>query len=218
MRQKLQVGVIGLGKFGRQFARTLVELGHEVVGIDSDPQKVRDAQNELTQVFLADAISEEALAQMGVRELTHVLISVGESIAASTMISMYLKEMGVPRVLVKATNRDHEKLLYKIGVDEVIIPEFMAARQIATRIAMPGFIEHLPFDKEMGVKEFTVERWGGKSLREINLPNLFNVQAIAIRRKDSDKYRFIPRANDVLQSGDVVVIIGDLLQLEKIES
>lgn len=218
MRQKLQVGVIGLGKFGRQFARTLVELGHEVVGIDSDPQKVRDAQNELTQVFLADAISEEALAQMGVRELTHVLISVGESIAASTMISMYLKEMGVPRVLVKATNRDHEKLLYKIGVDEVIIPEFMAARQIATRIAMPGFIEHLPFDKEMGVKEFTVERWGGKSLREINLPNLFNVQAIAIRRKDSAKYRFIPRANDVLQSGDVVVIIGDLLQLEKLES
>lgn len=218
MRKKYQVGVIGLGKFGLQFGRTLVELGHEVMGIDSDHQKVREAQNELTQVFLADAISEETLIQMGVKELTHVLISVGESISASTMIAMYLKEMGVANVWVKATNRDHEKLLYKIGVDEVIIPEHMAARQIATRIAMPGFIEHLPFDKAMGVKEFVVKRWSGKSLREINLPNLFNVQAIAIREKGSEKYRFIPRAHDVLQAGDVVVIIGTLVQLEKIEA
>jgi len=152
MKEKLQVGVIGLGKFGLKFGKTLVDLGHEVLGIDNNYERIAQAQNILTQVLQADATNKEALKQIGVGDLTHVLISVGESIAASTMITMFLKELNVPQVWAKATNSDHEKLLRKIGIDEVVIPEHMAAKQIANRIAMPGFIEHLPFDKSMGIK------------------------------------------------------------------
>lgn len=218
MKERYQVGVIGLGKFGFQFGRTLVDLGHEVLGIDSDPQKVRNAQSVLTQVFQADAIDKESLGQMGVRDLTYVLVSVGDSIAASTMICMYLKELGVERVCAKAITKDHEKLLYKVGVDEVVIPEHMAAKQIATRVAMPGFIEHLPFDKSVGVKEFVVEKWAGQTLREINLTNRFGVQVIALKENGTVGYRFIPKADEVLRGGDVVVILGAVAQLEKIES
>lgn len=144
MNRTLQAGVIGLGKFGYKFGKTLMELGHTVVGIDVDPDNIKRAQHVFSQVFQADATDKKSLDQMGVGDLTHVLVSVGDSIAASAMISMYLKELGVPVVWVKAINGDHEKLLQKIGVDEVVMPEHLAAKQLANRMAIPGFIELLP--------------------------------------------------------------------------
>ena len=213
---KLQIGIIGLGKFGLKFGQTLVSLGHEVLGIETDPDKVKNAQHILTQVFLTDAMSREALEQIRIQDLEHVLVSVGDSIAASVMITMYLKELGVPKVWAKAINKDHEKLLYKIGADEVVIPEFMAAKQIASRIAMPGFIEYLSFDRSMAVKEFTVKRWAGKSLIELNLTNTFGIQVIAVRRSGSKRYEYIPKADELFQEGDNFVAIGKIAQMTKI--
>ncbi|CAK8716717.1 MAG: trk system potassium uptake protein TrkA [Candidatus Electronema aureum] len=213
---KLQIGIVGLGKFGLKFGQTLVALGHEVLGVESDPEKVKNAQHILTQVFQTDAMSREALEQIRIQDLEHVLVSVGDSIAASIMISMYLKELGVAKVWAKAINKDHEKLLYKIGVDEVVIPEFMAAKQIASRIAMPGFIEYLPFDRSMAVKEFTIKRWAGKNLKELNLTNIFGIQVIAARRSGEKKYQYIPKADELFQEGDNFVAIGKISQLSKI--
>ena len=213
---KLQIGVIGLGKFGLKFGQTLVALGHEVLGVESDPEKVKNAQHVLTQVVQTDAMSREALDQIRIQDLEHVLVSVGDSIAASVMITMYLKELGVAKVWVKATNKDHEKLLHKIGADDVVIPEFMAAKQIASRIAMPGFIEYLSFDRSMAVKEFTVKRWAGKSLIELNLTNTFGIQIIAVRRNGSKRYEYIPKADELFQEGDNFVAIGKISQMTKI--
>ena len=140
----------------------------EVLGVDNNPDKVTNAQYILTQVYQADAMNREALEQIRIHDLEHALISVGDSIAASVMISMYLKELGVPKVWVKAIHRDHEKLLHKVGADEVIIPEYMAAKQTASRIAMPGFIEYLSFDEKMAVKEFSeFETLGWKKFQRI---------------------------------------------------
>lgn len=208
MAEKLQVGVIGLGKFGYKFGKTLIGLGHAVLGIDSDSENVMRAQQVFTQVFQAEAMNKKALEQLGIADLNHVLVSVGDSIAASTMISMYLKEMGIPRVLVKAINSDHEKLLLKVGVDEVIIPEHLAAKQFANRVANPGFIEHLPFDTNMVIKELLVKEWAGKKLREIDLTNRFNAQVIAIRKTGEERFRFIPKADDKLDAGDALVVLG----------
>lgn len=214
---KIQVGIIGLGKFGLRFGQILTELGHEVLGIDSDPGKIQGAQRLLTQVFQADAMNRTALEQIRIHDLEYVLVSVGDSIAASAMISMYLKELGVPKVWVKAVNMDHEKLLHKIGVDEVVIPEYMAASQMANRIAMPGFIEHLSFDKTMGVQEFLVDNWVGRNLRELDITNTFDVQVIAVRSSDSSEYRYIPKADQVFTKGERFVAIGKISQLSKIK-
>ncbi|WP_417908729.1 potassium channel family protein [Candidatus Electronema sp. PJ] len=213
---KLQIGIVGLGKFGLKFGQNLVALGHEVLGVETDPEKVKNAQHILTQVFQTDAMSREALEQIRIQDLEHVLVSVGDSIAASIMISMYLKELGVAKVWAKAINKDHEKLLYKIGVDEVVIPEFMAAKQIASRIAMPGFIEYLSFDRSMAVKEFTIKRWAGKNLKELNLTNSFGIQVIAVRRNGDKKYEYIPKADELFQEGDNFVAIGKIAQMGKI--
>ncbi len=215
---KKQIGVIGLGKFGLKFAETLISLGHEVLGVDADNGKVMNARHILTQVYKADAMNGKALEQIRLQDMEYVLISVGNSIAASVMIAMYLKELGVPKVLVKAINKDHEKLLFKIGVDEVIIPEYMAAKQIASRIVVPGFVDYLPFDKSMAVKEFSVRRWAGKNLKDLNLTNRFGIQIIAVRKRGQKTYQYIPMADETFQEGDVLVAIGKIDQLLKIDS
>lgn len=218
MKTKIQIGIIGLGKFGFKFGQTLVDLGHDVLGIDASEKRVKNAQYSFTQVYQADATNKEVLKQMRIDELEHVVISVGDSIAASIMISMYLKELGVENVWVKAIHHDHEKLLYKIGADKVIIPEYMAAQLIANRIAMPGFIEQLPFGKSMGIKEFEVKTWAGKTLKEIDMTNIYNVQVIAIKKAGQKDYSFIPKAGDTLKQGDIFVAIGTVTQLSKINS
>ncbi|MDH3360211.1 MAG: TrkA family potassium uptake protein [Desulfobulbaceae bacterium] len=218
MTQILQAGVIGLGKFGYKFGKTLMELGHTVVGIDVDSDNIKRAQHVFSQVFQADATDKTALEQMGAADLSHVLVSVGDSIAASAMISLYLKELGVKVVWVKAINGDHEKLLQKIGVDQVVMPEHLAAKQLANRMAIPGFIEHLPFDKEMVIKELIVDEWAGKNLRELDLTNRFNIQVIATRDSGTDKFKFIPKADKRLEKNDILVAIGHVEQIEKFKS
>ena len=218
MARKPQIGVIGLGKFGYKFGITMLNLGHQVLGIDSEPENIQRAQKVFTQVFQADATREEALEQMGISDMTHILVSVGNSIAASTMISMYLKELGVENVWVKAINEDHAKLLGKIGVDEVVIPEHMAAKQLADRIHMPGFIERLPFDSEMIIREMTIDKFAGKTLRTIDLTNRFNVQVIAIKKNRDSSFEYIPRADDKLNQNDKIVVIGSVKALSGIRA
>ncbi len=215
---RLQIGVIGLGKFGRKFGETMMLYGHDVLGIDHREANVKLAQDQLTQVFLADATNKEALRQAGVGDLSHVLVSVGDSIAASTMISLYLKELGVPTVWVKAVNEDHEKLLRKVGVDEVVIPEHMAARNVAAKIAMPGFVDNLPFDERLVIKELAIDRWHGKTLRDLDLTNRYNLQVIAIKKRRDRRYKFIPKADDELRAGDTLVVIGRIGNLDGVAS
>ncbi len=208
MAQKPQVGVIGLGKFGYKFGITMLNFGHKVLGIDREPENIQRAQKVFTQVFQADATQKQALEQMGLADMTHVLVSVGNSIAASTMISMYLKELGIKNVWVKAITEDHAKLLGKIGVDEVVIPEHMAAKQLADRIHMPGLIERLSFDSEMIIREMTIDKFAGRTLRAIDLTNRFNVQVIAIKKNGESSFNYIPRADDKLYQGDKIIVIG----------
>ena len=206
----VQVGVVGLGKFGLEFGRHLAGMDVNVLGVDSNEGRVKRARHIFTQVYRANAADKEALRQIGMGDLSHVLVSVGDSIAASAMISMYLKEMGVPVVWVKAVHEDHAKLLRKVGVDDVFIPESMAARQLANRTTIPGFIDYFPFNDEIVVKEIIIDRWAGRSLRDLNLTNEHRIQVIAVKKNGASDYVFIPKATVPLAAGDVLVVIGEI--------
>lgn len=218
MAVKILAGVIGLGRFGFWFGQSLRELGHEVLGVDINPDNVRRAQHIFSQVYEADAMDKEALKQIGFTDVTHALVSVGQSISASTMISMYLKELDIPNVWVKAVHPDHKKLLNKIGVGEVIIPEQVAARQLANRMAMPGFIDYLPFDHSMVLKELRIKEWAGQTLRDIDLTNRYNIQVIAVKKAGDTRFGFIPKADDTVGEGDTMIIIGPSEGLAEIKS
>ena len=166
------------------------------------------AKGVLAQVYQGDAMDRKVLEQLGFGEMRHVVVSVGRSIEASTMIAMYLKELGTQSVWVKAISRDHEKLLIKVGADEVVFPEDFAARQLAHKLAVPGLVAYLPVGHDIAVREFVVDLWAGKSLVELNLPNAKKVQVIATRRNGESEYIFIPEARIPLTAGDVLVLIG----------
>lgn len=216
MEGKPQICVIGLGKFGYNFGISLLNLNHQVIGIDVDQVNIQRAQKKFSQVYEADVSQKQVLEQIGFSDITHVLISVGDSISTSAMVTMYLKEMGVPNIWVKAINEDHEKLLKKVGADHVIIPENIAAEQLADRIDLPGIIQRLPFDSEMIIREIKIDKFVFKTLREIDLTNRFNCQVIAIKRRNDSGYRYIPKADDVLQKGDTLIIIGSRESLSSI--
>jgi len=207
--EKREIGIIGLGKFGFYLASSLINLGHTVIGIDSSLDKVKRAQDVLTQVYEADATDKEVLYQLGFAELNHVVVSVGHSMEASILISLYLKELNAPDVWCKAISNAHEKVLQKIGVDHVIFPERFAAEQLARNLVVPGLIDYLPMGKGILLKEIKVGRkWEGKTLRDLDLTNRYGIQVIAIRQKEEKEFTFVPRADYPLKQGDVLAIVG----------
>jgi len=215
---KHEIAVIGLGKFGLYFASTLVDLGFTVIGIDNRQTRVQMAKDQLNKVYRADATNKEALEQIGLAEVSHVLISVGDSLAASSMIAMYAKEMEIPRVWVKAVSADHQRLLYKLGVDEVIIPERMAAVQLASKVAIPGFLQYATFDPEVSFQELTIDKWAGKSLRELDLTRKHQIQVISVKKGDSDVFEYTPDPDYIFQPDDTIIVLRNTNTSDRIRS
>lgn len=213
-----EFGVVGLGKFGLSLAKSLMHHGQMVVGVDSDPEKVKVASEVLTQAYQAEAVDKVALKQLGLGELPSVIVSTGQSMEASILITLFLKELGCRSVTVKAMSRDHEKVLRKVGADEVIFPERYAAEQLAAKLAVPGLIDYLPLGTNVILKELTVDRWSGKTLRELNLTNSFGIQVVAVRGAEEQHFVFVPKADQPLQKGDVLAVIGRGENLVGLES
>lgn len=206
---KIEVGVIGLGKFGYGLSETLVELGAQVVGVDKSDANVKNAQGKLSQVYLADGTDKTALKQLGFSELSYVAVSIGNSMEASILITMNLKELGVQNVWVKALSSDHEKILYRLGADYVVFPERFVAKQLAHKLAVPGLLNYLSLGESIVLQELTVDKWAGKELRALDLTNKHKLQIVAVKRKGDRDFSFVPGASTVLEKGDVVVVIGE---------
>ena len=209
MSKKTEVGVIGLGKFGHVLAASLKGHGHIVVGIDNGEGKIKRAQEVLDHVYQADATDKTALEQIGAQDLDHVVVSTGNSMEASILVALNLKELGVRSIWVKAISQEHTKILKRLGVDHVIFPEHDVARQVANRIAIPGIMDYLSLGEEIIIRELEVTRWEGKNLRDLQLPTRYQVQVVAMKRVAEQGYNFVPSADRLLQKGDVLVLLGN---------
>ncbi|QJT07491.1 potassium channel family protein [Oceanidesulfovibrio marinus] len=217
MASKLEVGIVGLGKFGMGIAEALVELGHSIIGIDKSETKVSAARGIVSQVYQADAMDRVALQQLGFDQLPYVVVSSGHSMEASILITLNLKELGVNHVWVKAISEDHEKILRKLGADFVVFPERFVARQLAHRIGVPGLVQYLPLGSGITLQELAVKNWSGQSLRDLDLTNKYGLQVVAVKRHDETDYSFVPNADKMLFEGDLLVTIGEENSLSKIE-
>lgn len=216
MSRKIEVGIIGLGKFGFALAKTLKELGHSVVGVDGSEDRVRDAQHVLDQVYVADGTDKQALEQLRFQDLEVVALSIGSNMEASILVALNLQEMGVENLWVKAMSPAHEKVLRRLGVPNVIFPEQHVAVQLAHRLAHPDILEYLPFGEGIAIREVEVDSWAGKDLRELNLTGEYRVQVVAVRHPSEKTYDFVPRADQPFVKGDILVILGGSEDVDKI--
>jgi trk system potassium uptake protein TrkA len=204
----MEIGIIGLGKFGFFLGSALVEMGHRVIGIDSVQAKVQAAQETLTQVYQANATDSVALSQLGLADLKHVIVSVGQSMEASILIALHLKELGAEDVWVKAFSEDHEKILRRIGIRHVIFPERVAAEELARKLVDPGFLDSLSLGRDVVLRELEVDKWAGKNLVELNLTNTLRIQVVAVKHLGKREPDFIPDPQRILEKGEHLVVIG----------
>jgi len=215
----MKFAVIGLGSFGSNIAKTLYEKGNEVLAVDEDKEKIDEVKNFVSHAVHMDAADKENLQALGIKDMDVVIVSLGPEMEASILTVLYLNEMGTKRIVAKALTEDHAKILESVGATETIYPEKDMAIKTALKLSCPNVLEYLPLISGFGIQEIAPpEKFIGKSLRELDLRNKYGIQVIAIKELIPEKTTFIPKADFVLKDSDILVIMGEDKQLEKINS
>jgi trk system potassium uptake protein len=204
-----QVVVIGLGIFGSNIARMLFENGFDVVAIDKNKEMVQKMANLSTRAIVADATDKTILETIGIQPDDLVIVSFGEDLAASTLLTLHLKEIGVKTIIVKAPHEDHKRILQMVGATEVIIPEQEMAKRVAKSIITPNVIDFLALSDGYVISEVAPpESFIGKSFNDLHLRSRFQVTVLAIRDALTDRISMVPSASFVIKDSDILVVIG----------
>lgn len=209
MKKHNHFGVIGLGNFGFHVARALYETGHEVIAIDVDPEKIQRIQDFASYAVLGDAGNRDFLAGQGIGDLNAVVVSTGERSHLATLITLYLKELEVPRILVKAISEDHGRILKMVGATEVIFPEKDMAIKIARTLSTPNVLEFIPL-----VDDYTITEAGapshflGKNLADLDLRKKYHATIIGIKDVLTGHFTLAPPPTYVIKDSDLLLFLG----------
>lgn len=208
--------VIGLGNFGFEVVKSLYESGHEVVAIDSNKEKVQVVKDICSSAILNDAVNKEFLASQGVQEMDAVIVCTGEKTHFSTLLTLYLKELKVRRILVKSVSDDHGRILERVGATDVIFPEKDMARRIARSVSTPNILEFIPLAEEYSLSESEPPKhFRGKTLAELDLRKKFHVTVIAIKDILTDEFLPAPPPTYLIKDSDLLILIGKTNDVEK---
>jgi len=212
-----QFAVIGLGRFGESLVRTLVEMGHQVLAIDSREDKVEEIAGIATRAVQADATDEAALRELGLRNFDVAVVAIGEDLQASILVTVMLKELGVKYVVAKAINELHGRVLEKVGADKVIYPERDMGVRLAHHLAAKNVLDYIELSPEYGIEEIlATPDLVNKTLGQLNLRARLGVMVIALKRP-SGQVIIAPGANDMIREGDVLVLVGKRSALRRLE-
>jgi trk system potassium uptake protein TrkA len=215
---KQRVVVIGLGIFGMNLVKELCKSGVEVIAIDKSKEAVQKAKDCATKAIVADGTDQEVMDAIGLREDDVVVVSFGEDLAASTLITLHLKQMKVKNIIVKAPNEEHKLILEKVGATEVIIPEKEMADKIAKSLVSPNVLDYIPLADDYMICEIAPPSgFIGKTLAEIQLRSKYHVDVIAVRDMLTDKIHMVPAANFVVKDSEVLIVVGKEVDVDKIK-
>jgi trk system potassium uptake protein len=213
-----RVIVIGLGIFGVNIVRELYEGGFEVYAIDKNKDAVQRVRDFSTKAIVADGTDKEVMELIGVQEDDTVVISFGEDLAASTLITLHMKQLRIKNIIVKAPNEEHKLILEKVGATDVIIPEKEIASKVAKSIITPNVLDYLPLSDGYMIFEMAPpDSFFGKTIAELQLRNKYHIEVIAIRDVLLDRVHMIPKAGFVFKDGEVMVIVGKETDIRKIK-
>ncbi len=202
-----QFAVIGLGRFGASVARSLAEGGCDVLGIDLLEERIRPLANILTHVVQADATDEEVLRSLGIRNFDCCVVTVSSNLQSSILVTLMVKEQGVPLIVAKARDDQHGKVLAKIGADRIVFPERDMGVRLAQSLISSNILDLIELSPDHSVAEIEAgDKLVGKNLRQLDLRGKFGVNVLAV--KHGNKINISPKADDVIEEGDVLVVIG----------
>lgn len=212
------IAIIGLSSFGHYLCKYLADTGIDVLAIDRNEARIDDVKSFVKKAVVADACDKETLAELGLGEFDIVVLSAGERIDTSTLITLYLRELGVKEILAKAVTEDHAKILTRIGATTIVFPERDMAERLSHTLRRGNLLDYFPLTGEYSMIELkTPAKWVGKSLQELNVRVKYNVQVIMIRDAAEDEASLIPSGRHTLREEDILVVLGRDEDLGKVE-
>ena len=217
---KRQIAVMGLGRFGSSVARSLYNLGHDVLAIDIDENRVQAIMGQATHALTGDCTNEPVLKELGIPDYDAAVVAIGADVVSSIMASVLLKTMGVPYVVSRAHNELHGNTLERIGVDKVVHAEEEMGNRLAHSMFNPNVEEYLEITPNFGISKLRIPpRFVTMSLKELGFSsprNKYGLVVLAIRRgKD---ITLNPDTDDQLQAGDWLVLAGRDEMLDRLDS
>jgi trk system potassium uptake protein TrkA len=208
--------VIGLGRFGSEVARELCRQGCQVLAMDVNQELVSQIANDVTHAVVGDGQDKGVLRALGVREFDCGVIAIGDDLAASVLVTMNLKELGVAQVICKAHDETHRRVLEKLGADRVVIPEQEQGARLARSLSSRNVLDYIELSREYGIIEIPVPgSWKDKSLKELNVRAALGLNILAIRR--GGQINVSPGADFIFEQQDIVVVLGDSTALKKVQ-
>ena len=210
--------VIGLGKFGFHVAKALFEDGNEVIAIDLDRNRIQEIDPYCTEAIVMDATDKERLKALGLENMDSVVLSAGSKISNSILICLHLQEIGVKKILAKALDDDHAKILKKIGATEIIRPEMAMAVRVARGLSTPNILDFIPLAEDYNLLQVDPPRaFIGKTLRDLDLKARYNVFVIAIKELVPENFVLVPPASFLIKDSDVLILLGKEQDISKIK-
>lgn len=212
-----QFVVIGCGRFGSSVAKTLYSLGYDVMAIDKSEDIVQHLNNSVTHAVQADATDEGALKALGIRNFDVAIVTIGQEIQSSILITLIVKELGVKYVVAKAQNELHGKVLYKIGADRVVFPERDMGVRVAHNLVSSNILDYIELAPDFSIVEVKADKnWNGKTLKDLNVRAKFGINVIGIKR--GTDINISPAANDTINEDDILIVIGSNDDLQRLEN
>ncbi|MFH5882110.1 MAG: potassium channel family protein [Candidatus Izemoplasmataceae bacterium] len=210
---KKTFAVIGLGRFGYSVVEELIKSDFDVLVIDRDEQRVNKVAKIATHAVVLDTSDEGALRDVGIQSIDHVIVAIGKDIEDSILTTLILKELGVKKVTVKVQNEYHEKVVLRLGADEVIQPEQIAGRRLAHRIVTNNILEFYDLNETHSfiVIESTPKLYD-TTVVNLDLRSKYNINLVAIKRGEEV---IIPGPEEAFSEKDQLLLVGKNTDLHK---
>jgi len=216
MKTKKTYAVFGLGRYGTAVAKELVDNGMEVIAIDTDQKIVNDAAAFLPVCKCADVTDAEVISRLGIGNIDTVIVCMASNLEASVMTITLCKEAGVKSVIAKCANEMHQKILRRVGADQVVFPENESGVRLAKNLLSSGFIDMISLSKDVSMVEIDVrDEWCGKNLIELNLRKKYGFNIVAIKKGGKVNVNVNPE--QVLDAETTLIVIANTAKLGKLK-
>ena len=216
MQKKKSYAVFGLGRYGAAVARELVDNGKEVIAVDMDQKTVTEAAAFLPVCKCADVTDAEVISRLDIGNIDTVIVCMASNLEASVMAVTLCKEAGVKTVIAKCANEMHQKILLRVGADQVVFPENESGIRLAKNLVSPGFIDMISLSRDVSMVEIAVkDEWCGKNLIELNLRKKYGFNIVALKKGEKINVNINPE--QVLDAETTLIVIANTAKLGKLK-
>ena len=206
--------LIGLGRFGRHIAEKLNEMGHEVMAVDKDEERVNKVLPMVTDAQIGDAASKTFLETLGVPDFDVCFVAIGDDFQSSLVVTAYLKELGAKKVVSRASMEVQRQFLLRNGADEVVYPEKQLAELTALRHTTDHVLDYIALDSEYGIYDMSVPaEWDGMTVRDLDIRRKYDVNLLALREEGNPSTAV--NGDTCLQQGQTILALGRWEDIEK---